>query len=372
VGKLIKPLTPHEIYEKLRAGDTRLLEEGRTAAQAQAVTEGVRATLLGRQAALLQTGWEGAASGGAAGVVRSLVDNAQVGTDQLVAAQRLMDQQSGSFHHAANSVRPVPAEPPKPDFTDMNWPFVDYEKQVTGYQADAQHNIEVFRGYDNASEDHESGMKPYTVVDDSGGTVTVTDTGDYIEVPDGGQQPLRDGDRSGPFGERHDPGSGPGGGPGGAPAGGPGAGFQQSQQTSPSDFVPRSSGPFPGQPPGQAPGGGSPTGGYVSGFPVGGVSGGSYRVGPETGGPGSGGRGPAMRGGLPGALAAEEAAAQRAAAAGSRGGSGVMGAAPVGSRGKGDEEHVREILIESDAESLFGSDVLTAPQVIGDDEYEDD
>ena len=78
-----------------------------------------------------------------------------------------------------------------------------------------------------------------------------------------------------------------------------------------------------------------------------------------------------MRGGLPGALAAEEAATQRAAAA-SRGGSGVMGATPVGSRGKGDEEHVRKILIESDAESLFGSDVLTAPQVIGDDEYEDD
>jgi len=144
VGKLIKPLTPHEIYEKLRAGDTRLLEEGRTAAQTQAMTEGVRSTLLGRQAALLQTGWEGAASDGAAGVVKSLVDNAQVGTDQLVVAQRLMDQQSGSFHHAANSVRPVPAEPPKPDFTDMNWPFVDYEKQVTGYQADAQHNIEVF------------------------------------------------------------------------------------------------------------------------------------------------------------------------------------------------------------------------------------
>lgn len=339
------------------------------------MTEGVRATLLGRQAALLQTGWEGAASDGAAGVVRSLVDNAQVGTDQLVAAQRLMDQQSGSFHHAANSVRPVPAEPPKPDFTEMNWPFVDYEKQVTGYQGDAQHNIEVFRGYDNASEDHESGMKPYTVVDDSGGTVTVTDTGDYIEVPDGGQQP-RDGDRSGPFGERHDPGTGPGGGPGGAPVGGPGAGSQQSQQTSPSDFVPRSSGPFPGQPPGQAPGGGPSTGEYVSGFPVGGVSGGSYRVGPETGGPGSGGRGPAIRGGLPGAgaLAAEEAAAQRAAAAASRGGSGVMGATPVGSRGKGDEdeEHQRKILIESDAESLFGSDVLTAPQVIGDDEYEDD
>jgi len=75
-----------------------------------------------------------------------------------------------------------------------------------------------------------------------------------------------------------------------------------------------------------------------------------------------------------GALAAEEAAAQRAAAAAARGsGSGMMGA-PVGNRGKGDEdeEHQRKVLIEADAEGVFGSDVLTAPQVIGDDEYEDD
>jgi hypothetical protein len=48
--------------------------------------------------------------------------------------------------------------------------------------------------------------------------------------------------------------------------------------------------------------------------------------------------------------------------------------APVGAgRGKGDEdeEHQRKVLIEADAEGTFGSDVLTAPQVIGDDEYED-
>jgi hypothetical protein len=48
--------------------------------------------------------------------------------------------------------------------------------------------------------------------------------------------------------------------------------------------------------------------------------------------------------------------------------------APVGAgRGKDDEdtEHQRKFLIEADAEDTFGSDVLTAPQVIGDDEYED-
>ena len=48
--------------------------------------------------------------------------------------------------------------------------------------------------------------------------------------------------------------------------------------------------------------------------------------------------------------------------------------APIGAgRNKDDEdaEHQRKILIEADAEDTFGSDVLTAPQVIGDDEYED-
>jgi hypothetical protein len=49
-------------------------------------------------------------------------------------------------------------------------------------------------------------------------------------------------------------------------------------------------------------------------------------------------------------------------------------AAPLGGgRGKDDEdaEHERKVLIEVDSEETFGSDVLTAPPVIGDDEYED-
>jgi hypothetical protein len=49
-------------------------------------------------------------------------------------------------------------------------------------------------------------------------------------------------------------------------------------------------------------------------------------------------------------------------------------AAPVGGgrgRNEDDEEHTRKVLIEADPESVFGSEELTAPQVIGDDEYED-
>lgn len=59
-------------------------------------------------------------------------------------------------------------------------------------------------------------------------------------------------------------------------------------------------------------------------------------------------------------------------ASGARGAAGMpMGA--MGGQGKGDEddEHERKIMIESGGEDVFGSDTLTAPQVIGDDEYED-
>jgi hypothetical protein len=61
------------------------------------------------------------------------------------------------------------------------------------------------------------------------------------------------------------------------------------------------------------------------------------------------------------------------AAAGGRGAGGMPMGAMGGGRGKGDEdeEHERKIMIEAGGEDVFGSDVLTAPQVIGDEEDED-
>jgi hypothetical protein len=392
VGKLVKPLTPHQIYEKLRGGEgTPLLDEARAAAYAQQEAEHQRAELIRKQALMVQAGWEGKASESASGAVQPLVTNALIGSAQLSVAEKMMDRQSGSFHDAANSVRPVPPEPPQPDVSDPMWPFIDDEKRVADYQADAQHNIEVFRGYDAVSEGHELAMGEFATVDDTGGVISVT--GDSVEYSEPGQ--------------RRDPGGAPSGGPpsDGSPVGGPpvdgppisgppdsgaGPGSQQPQQTSPNDFVPRpagTSGPLPGSPTptGQGPGGllpGLPVGGFVAGGP-GGMGDPGARGG-GTGSPGGTGRGPGMRGGLlgagpgVGALAAEEAAAQRAAAAAaSRGGTGpgVLGGAPVGpnrTKDEEDDEHKRKILIESDSEGLFGSDELTAPQVIGDDAYEDD
>jgi hypothetical protein len=327
------------------------------------------------------------------------------GADLLSRAEDLLDRQSGSFHRAANSVRPVSEKPPEMDISNPMLPFADFDKEVTTYQADAQHNLEVYGVYDGASEYNETNMpEEYSTINHAGGDISVTagdtrpggSTGDFIEVAD--YEPPQGGDEFGPSGEPHNPGSAPIGGP---PVTEPAPAPRQPGQTSPNDFVPPPANP-PGFPPPSTiqptPSGPTP-GGLVAGLPVGGFpgsgpgtgtggpgarGGGTYNPG---GSPGTGGRstpGPNARGGVPGvgpgvgALAAEEAAARRAASAAAAargGGPGAMGGAPVGAgRGKGDEdeEHQRKVLIEIDPESVFGADVLTAPQVIGDDAYEDD
>jgi hypothetical protein len=393
-------LTPHDIYVKLTTGPgSHTLDVVQQSVHAIWRDEAERAALIHIQAMLIESAWQGAAGEGAAGAAQPLAASALAGADLLEQAQDLMDRQSGSFNRAKNDVVPVPPEPPKPDLLDVRVAFTDYEKSLTAYQADAQHNIDVFSNYDGASDYNETRMPAsYSTSAHSGGTINVVpdagqrgDTGDFIEVAD--YEPPRGEPRS--SGERVQVDGPPRGGPTSGPVS---SDSQPPQQTAPSDFVtpsgnpPNSPLPTPPQP--GSTGGfatGLPVGGFTGGGPVGsggpGARGGVYggSGGPGTGGPGSAGRGPGvgMRGGMlgagpgVGALAAEEAAAQRAAAAAAaRGaGSGMVGGAPVGAgRGKNDEDedHKRKVLIEADAEGLFGSDVLTAPEVIGDDEYEDD
>lgn len=399
MGEFFK-MTPHEIYQYFATGrGTDLLDDAQDATRTEWDLEDHRAQLIRKQGELIRGGWQGAASDGAFGAARPLAESALHGTDHLSRAEDLLDRQSGSFHRAANSVKPVPQEPPQMDITDMMLPFSDYEKQVTSYQADAQHNIDVYGIYDGASEYNEKNMPAeYSTVNHAGGDISVTagdappdDTGDYIDIGDYEQdheQP-RVGKQSDPFDGRRDPGGAPADGP---PVTEPTPSPRPTQQTSPSDYVPPPSntpGYLPPSTPQPTPAGPTP-GGYVAGLPVGGFpssgpGGGTGGPGVRGGtyGPGAGGErggGPGVRGNVPGtglragAFAAEEAAAQRAAA-GRGGGPGTMGGAPVGAgRGKGeeDEEHKRKVLIEADAEGVFGSDILTAPQVIGDDEYEDD
>jgi hypothetical protein len=204
-----------------------------------------------------------------------------------------------------------------------------------------------------------------------------------------------------PGGGTNPPGGGgfPGGGlPGGTNPGGAGPGRPGGGGTGPGG----SGGPWGG--------GGNPGDGGLPGFPIGGgplgpglggsdfERGGAGR-GPGTGGvrgfgpggsgpggssgfgggPGSGGSGGSGPGGVggrglgpggAGALAAEHAAGGggRGLGAGGRGGAGGPMGGMQGGRGEGDEdgEHQRPAwLVEGDPESLFGTDEMTAPPVIG-------
>lgn len=393
MGEWIKNgMSPHQIYEYFATGrGTGLLDDAQTATRLEWDLEDGRANLIRKQGELIRGGWHGTASEGAFGAAQPLAESALHGADALSRAEDLLDRQSGSYHRAANSVKPVPSEPPKLDMNDTGLPFTDYDKEVTTYQADAQHNIDVYRGYDGASHYNQTNMPTtYSTVNHAGGNISVTSNdgqpGDYIDSTD--YQPPRGDDD---FSERRGPDS--------APVSEPLPDRRQPQQTTPTDFgqpsITTPGGNLPSTvqptPPGPTPGGlvaGLPVGGFTGSGPGGGTGGPGARGGTYggPGSPGSGGRGPGSAGPRSGvlgagpgvgALAAEEAAARRAtAAAVARGaGPGVMGGAPVGAgRGKGneDEEHQRKFLIEIDPEGTFGSDVLTAPQVIGDDEYEDD
>ncbi|MFC4854985.1 hypothetical protein [Actinophytocola glycyrrhizae] len=341
----------------------------------------------------IQAGWQGEAGGRAYSAASPLAEHALKGADQLRMSQDLLSRQSGSFTDAANRVEPVPENPPENPLDDA-FPFDnDIDKETRDYQSAAQNNFAVFREYDGASSYNETNMpSEYGTTNRPTGTVTVTPPADTIEVGDA-SGPRNGGgpdDATGPrdHGDPGGHGAGPGGFPGtGAPGTGhPGTVPAGGGQTTPNDHRPTPQPPYsypPSYPPVNRP---SPVpadpGGYAGGVPYGGHQGGTGLRG--GGGPGGGagggarGFGPAPApgpGAAAGAPAAEEAAARRAAqAAGARpGAAGPLGAPMGAGRTKDDEdtEHERKILIETDAEATFGSDELTAPQVIGDDEYED-
>jgi hypothetical protein len=419
-GKLIGAgLTPHEIYVQVTGGPgSNRLNQAHDATRSEWASEDERAQLIKKLGEKIRGGWEGEASSAAFGAALPLAETAIRGADQLDMSQDLLSRQSGSFHDAANNVRPVPPQPPESNVLNDAIPFeTDLDREIKSYQADAQHNIDVFGGYDNASSYNETNMPmEYSTINHSGGTISVKpaggDTGGDTGGDSGGDGSRPRTSEPGNFGGPGSGGPGSSGGPGGpgggAPVGGPvpgGSTGSGPQQTSPSDVRPGGPGGgippagFPQSPAAQqgGPGGGFPGGGFApgtGGFGPGsggsgsgggfGGRGGGFGGGPggggSAGGPGAGGSGGARGvgpGAGAGALAAEEAAVRRGGiggAAGARGGAGMgqMGAMG-GGRGQGedDSDHERKYLVEEDGENVFGSDELTAPQVIGDDEYED-
>lgn len=390
-------LTPKQIYEELTGGPgSDTLSTAQRASYDEAERERDRARLITQIGRKIQAGWQGEAASGAFGAATPLADAALRGADDLFRAHDLLDRQSGSFHRAANSVVPVPAGPPDMEVDDFMNP-VDYEKEVRAYQADAEHNMQVFEGYDNASSHNETyAPREYPIISHSGGNLSVTNgdtarSGEPEAGPSGGDA----GASGSPSGGAPNSGWSPGGGqPGGSPPGGipgpggtPAPGSGGGQQTRPNDYVPPVAPPAGYQPPAVSQSGpaGGTTGGLPAAVPVGGYPGGGGSAGGSAGGrggapvsgPGPRAGGLGAGGGAGAATPGEGARGGVSGAAGARGAGapGAMGAAPMsGGRGKNDEdsEHDRKYLVEPDPEETFGGEVLTAPQVIGDDEYEDD
>jgi hypothetical protein len=399
-------LTPEQIYEKLTGGvgSKSLGQEQRSTLKEQDM-EADRAELIYSLAKLVKSGWQGDAADGAYGAAMPLAERAVENTVKLTGAQDLLARQVDSFERAFNSVVPV-SDPPEMS-VDEAFPFdVDHDKAVREHQDAAQNNIAVYREYDGASHYNETNLpQEYTGDIRDSGTVSV-DGADVIKVGGPGPGPGSGEPRDGGPGDGSYPGGGgpgPGGYRGGGPTGGPtGSGGGPGSQTTPTDYRPAPSSGYPSRyplptypSPGQSsPVSGSPPGEFVGGVPVGGYGSGGFGPrgggpggvggpgagrGPGAGGPGGGAaRGPLGAGAGAGARAAEEAAiARRAAQAGASGarpgGVGAVGGPAGSGRGKDDEdqEHKRKVLIETDGEGVFGSDELTAPEVIGDDEYED-
>ncbi|WP_199428906.1 PPE domain-containing protein [Qaidamihabitans albus] len=178
------------------------------------------------------------------------------------------------------------------------------------------------------------------------------------------------------------PGNLPGGdgrddGDGNRPGHMPGGGFRPGEwdeRTNTSGFTPSrvpsaDFGGGGGSVPGGGAGGFGPGGSAGGGSGAGGFAGGAAGFGPGAGaqapgaGTGAAAPGPRGGGGMGGAAAGAAGAAGRGMGGGMMGGMG--GAGRGGGKGSDDEEHQSKFLVEEDPNSLFGSDELTAPPVIG-------
>jgi hypothetical protein len=86
-----------------------------------------------------------------------LAERMQENSAKLDRSQDLLSRQIESFNTARDSVRPV-GDVPAPSI-DEKFPFdVDHDKAVQEYQDSAQHNLAVYRVYDDASYHNETNL----------------------------------------------------------------------------------------------------------------------------------------------------------------------------------------------------------------------
>lgn len=133
------------------------------------------ATRAGTLAALQREAWQGeAANEAAANSCTPLLETAAEDSARLGAVQVVAHEQMSAFQNAKNSVKPVAAQ--EPGLTDedvvalLHGDGQKYTDRVTQWQADSQHNVQVFSGY-SATSGSNNGRVPakYAELRDSGG-----------------------------------------------------------------------------------------------------------------------------------------------------------------------------------------------------------
>lgn len=340
----------------------------------------VQADLAGQAhelVAKLETAWTGPSASGAKLAIRSFADVADESSRVLTSNARNIERQVDGYERMRNSLEPMPDPPPtkgafNPDFSGAA------KKRIRAYQHMAERNRQRYSGF----------------VDETKGNIGDLDA-EYGPLPGfdgrnpgypGGGYPgmpgYPGGGRPGGLPDYRPPswpgGSSPGGSGGYTPGGGYGRPFD------PGGFDPGRIGEFDGTTAAASYGSGG-SGGLPGGLPGGGGAGlpggGGAGVPSIPGGAGSGADAGAMGAqsgvGRPGGPAGAGGFGPRGGAAGfgPRGGGMAGGGAPMGGGGRGqggeDQDYQRKSwLQENDPESIFGSDEMTIPPVIGLDEYE--
>jgi hypothetical protein len=402
-------LSGQEIYENFtNAEGAEGLAQGAATVQRVVAKYNERGDQIKRILGKMDAMWKGDAADAAHRGAGPLAVEHALAAPAMDAAQDLSARQAGSFNDAKNAVIPVPPTPEKVDpLAAFLAPgeLVTYQQQLGRHNVAAQHNVDVMRGYENASAYNTNMPDTYGSITADQAEIRIAQAtppppgpGDNPTQPgpgtDGPRPPAGGGGGTGSGGGQ--PGSaGSGSGPGsaGPGSGGPGSGgvvVPPPLGTTPGGFTPPAPGPGAGVPnvpvgAGSGPGTGGPGLGFAGtgigpvGIPSEGTGSGGRGGAPGAGsGSGVGGRGPGAAGGpgvggrtgagpLGSAMAAEPAGTRGTPTG--RGGPGgmPMGAGP-GGRGRGgeDEEHQRaSFLEEPDPEAIFGTDERTPPPVIG-------
>ncbi|MYW91159.1 hypothetical protein G3I59_11215 [Amycolatopsis rubida] len=362
------------------------------------------ATRVGTLAAYQSEAWQGeVANEASANSCTPLIETSAEDSARLGAVQAIAHEQMSAFQNAKNSVKPVAAQ--EPGFTDeevvalLHGDGQKYTDRVTQWQADSQHNVQVFSGY-SATSGSNNGRVPakYAELRDAGAQITLASAEDPAKPgqprsggrggglhrpPSSGPRPVERGPDPSPTpspapGPPPTPEPGPVRHPGDQPPVRQPPGWQVPPERADERVEKQSWPPVPPrfQPvPSPSPislGQGDGTGGHGSAFGPLGCSPGGTGSGPVNlrGGAGA----DSEPGGRSGARVPGESASARGGAAGAAGSAGKNAASmagPLGGKGgKGEadkEKKAAPYLREADPDEVFGgNEVKPVPPVIGD------